>query len=331
MASNDEELQAKEFLQRAEVKTMRKDLHKMREADALKERSKIVDLSKNQNKKIVETQKIKAEEENAVQKVFLKKTNEELEAEKQLKTYANEEEKQKIFLLENSAKEIENEIQKARKEKEPSLALEKNELILSKKQWDEKNNSILKEEKIIEEDQNFISEKEKTTRDPLEKENLEKKRWKIEEKRQEIEKRRWEIERGLKTATEKIETSKTGFNDLLTNENILEKKLSAIKNSLKLIYADIIKRTEDQKKGALLQQKIAATERSKTISLEKEKIQKQQYSKDQSPSIENSNLGKIPESFKEKLEKSSETEDEQRKKFLANIDKWSKENKNDQK
>ena len=41
MVTVDEELQAKEFLKRAEIRTMRKDLQALREVDALKERDKI--------------------------------------------------------------------------------------------------------------------------------------------------------------------------------------------------------------------------------------------------------------------------------------------------
>ena len=42
MVTTDEEIQAKEFLKRAEIRTMRKDLKALREFDALKERDKIV-------------------------------------------------------------------------------------------------------------------------------------------------------------------------------------------------------------------------------------------------------------------------------------------------
>ena len=47
MVTADEEAQAKEFLKRAEIRTMKKDLMALREVDALKERDKI-------NKKIEE-------------------------------------------------------------------------------------------------------------------------------------------------------------------------------------------------------------------------------------------------------------------------------------
>ena len=41
MATQAEETQAKEFLKRAEIRTMKKDLLALRETDALKERDKI--------------------------------------------------------------------------------------------------------------------------------------------------------------------------------------------------------------------------------------------------------------------------------------------------
>jgi len=44
MATETEELQVKEFLKRAEIKTMKKDLLALRESDASKERDKIANI-----------------------------------------------------------------------------------------------------------------------------------------------------------------------------------------------------------------------------------------------------------------------------------------------
>ena len=41
MVTQDEETEAKDFLKRAEIRTMKKDLLKLREVDSLKERDKI--------------------------------------------------------------------------------------------------------------------------------------------------------------------------------------------------------------------------------------------------------------------------------------------------
>ena len=55
MVTETEELQVKEFLKRAEVKTMKKDLQALREVDALKERDKIAKI------KTLEEQKLEQE------------------------------------------------------------------------------------------------------------------------------------------------------------------------------------------------------------------------------------------------------------------------------
>src|SRR3989344_202688 len=108
MTTETDEQQVKEFLKRAEVRTMKKDLQKLREFDALKERDKIA------NVKTIEEQQIDAAKKDAEAKqkiqqdiekqkregILSKNTEKEREAEKDLKKYANESEKQQIFLLE---------------------------------------------------------------------------------------------------------------------------------------------------------------------------------------------------------------------------------------
>ena len=108
MATQIEEQQARDFLKRAEIKTMRKDLLKLREADSLKERDKIAQIKTldeqraEQQKKLeaLELEKSKTEKSKR-EEVLRKNEHQEYEAEKDLKNYATEEERQQIFLFES--------------------------------------------------------------------------------------------------------------------------------------------------------------------------------------------------------------------------------------
>ena len=89
MATVDEETQAKEFLKRAEIRTMRKDLQNLREADALKERYKIVNVKtleeqqREQQKKLQELEEAAAKIQKAgVEKVLSQNAGQERIAEK---------------------------------------------------------------------------------------------------------------------------------------------------------------------------------------------------------------------------------------------------------
>src|SRR3989344_2785394 len=135
--TKDEELQAKEFLKRAEIITMRKDLQGLREADALKERDKIVKGNTVEAQK-AELEKKREEEEKALEaqqreNVLSKNIREERSAEEQIKSYAEESEKQQIFILESQRIGLEKQIDILEQEKESSLALEKNQILIGKR------------------------------------------------------------------------------------------------------------------------------------------------------------------------------------------------------
>ena len=132
MATTAEELQAKEFLKRAEVRTMKKDLSVLREADAMKERNKIVGI-KTLEEQMEEKKKaeidipVKAVAERAKREEVLQRNEgQERIAEKDLKNYAAEEERQQIFLLESQRLSLEKQADAIDKEKDPALKLEKN-------------------------------------------------------------------------------------------------------------------------------------------------------------------------------------------------------------
>ena len=58
MATQAEETQAKEFLKRAEIRTMKKDLQALREVDALKERGKIAKIRTLEEQRLEQEKKL---------------------------------------------------------------------------------------------------------------------------------------------------------------------------------------------------------------------------------------------------------------------------------
>jgi polyphosphate kinase len=80
------------------------------------------------------------------EEILQKNEGQEREAEKDLKDYATEEERQQIFLIESQRLGFEEQIDVIDKEKDPSLKLDKNKFLLQKAEQQKKLNSILDEE-----------------------------------------------------------------------------------------------------------------------------------------------------------------------------------------
>ena len=186
MVTVDEETQAKEFLKRAEIRTMRKDLQALREVDALKERDKITkiktleeQLEEKQKQDLASTSaRATADKEKVgMETVLQKNEGQERVAEKDLKNYATEQERQQIFLLESQRLGFEKQIDLIDKEKDPALKLQKNKILLQKRDQQTKLTSVLEEEKKLETEQKFITDKEQATTVPAERKGLEQSRW----------------------------------------------------------------------------------------------------------------------------------------------------------
>ncbi len=349
--TKEEELQAKEFLKRAEIKTMRKDLQELREVDALEERDKIVKGKTMEEEKAEmekkEEEKIILENPSAIdlrarqqrEKVLSKNIDEERSAEKQIKNYAEESEKQQIFIFESQRFGLEKQIDVFEQEKESSLALEKNQILINKRMQETKLNNIIVEEQKIEEEEKLIAEKEKTSNVPSEKKSLEERRGELETKRQEIEKKRWAVEKEIKKLEDGVEKIDADYETITKEKNSLKEKIKVIDMSLRDIYSKIIKRVEDKKRGALEQQQDEAAKAEQLSSEKKEKIQREQWTKPVQVPLGHSPLGRSPtgepmgeakekeflkgvgDKMKERLDKSAKTEEEQRKKFLEDIEK----------
>ena len=328
MPTDLEESQIKEYLQRADVKTMRKDLQRLRESEALEERERIVKLKTPEQERAEKEkeEKKKTEKEAAGrQEILGRGTLEEKEAMGQLKEYADEPEKQQIFYLEAEKLNLTKQLRSIQQEKEPPFLLEKNKFLINKKGVGKKLAEVLDQEKKIEGEQKFISESEGETTSPKQKQKLEKRRRGLEEEREKIEKKRWVIEKDLETIENQLNKNDQAFQEVLKEEDLLKQKIEGIGAQLKTIYLAISQR-EERKRSLKKEQKTAeALERAEEESKRKEEITRQQWRGDatmQTPA---------PVSQKEKLitklEESAMKETEERKKFLERVEKWAEEEK----
>lgn len=329
MVTAAEETQAKEFLKRAEIKTMKKDLQALRETDALKERDKIAKIKtleeqrEEQEKKLQEIEQAKAEAEKAQrEKVLTENVKQERLAEKDLKEYATEQERQQIFLFESQRLGFENQVLEIDNKKDPELKLEKNKILLEKRDWEAKLNSILSDEKKLEDEQKFIAEKSETTTIASEKKGLEQRRWDIEKEIQEIEKKRWAVEKQLETIENRVKEIDKSSEQLVIERNNLNQKILGTDKSLREIYGAVIARVEEKRRGQAEEQRAAREATAKIRAGEKENIQRQQWTRGEQKQNE-AFLKSIPVPVKGKLAKTAEAEELQRKKFIQDVENWS--------
>ncbi len=316
MAIDQKDTQAKEFLDRVDIVTMKKDIKRLREADTFKESAKITMAPiTSQSAKTPETvSSLDASPRLEPKKDFSRKiTIEPAQKSPGLPTSkvsgdtknATEEEKQKIFSLESQRTQAEKEIQLSG-EKEHSLDSEKNAIQQEREDWQTKLNTMREDGQAGSEEQ---------------KEELEKKRWPVENELEKIENRIKDIDAKHK----EIEASKGQLNQ----------KVTQIDNSLKEIYSGIEKRIQETKKTETVNQQPIAPK------VEKSRSQSDRGSSMVSPSgqttqtpqePEKAYLKNIPAAAKEKLAQSFNSEEAQRRKFLEDIDKWASfNNKEEQK
>jgi len=337
MPTELEELQAKEFLKRAEIKTMKKDLRALREVDALKERDKIVKIKTLEEQRLEHEKKLREQEQTKLEsektqreKVLGENASQERLAEKDLKQYATEQERQQIFLFEAQRLAFNKKIEEINSKKDPALKLEKNKILIDKRSWEEKLNAILEQEKKLEEEQTFISQKSQVTTIPSEKKSLEERRWDIEKEIQEIEKKRWVIEKEIENQKTKISQVDESSKILTVEKNDLDQKILGIDKSLRDIYSDVITRVQEQRKGKLEEQKATREALAKSRLAQKEEVQRQQWkpsvpvkNKDQKEKF--INTIPVPGAVPVKKAVKGPSEEEQRKSFMENVENWAKE------
>jgi len=327
MVTVDEELQAKEFLKRAEIRTMRKDLQALREVDALKERDKIAKI-KTLEEQIAEKKlaelivpiRVPVNEKAARQEVLQRNEGQERLAEKDLKNYASEQERQQIFLFESQRFDFEKQVDAIDKEKDPILKLEKNKLLLQKRDQQAKLNSILEQEKKLEGEQKVITEQEQTTNIPSERKGLEKARWDMDKRIQDVEKKRWEVEKQIQEIDEKVSQIDNSSEQLVIEKNGLRDKILGIDKSLRDIYSAVIAREEEKRRGEAQYQVTRKEELSKVRTEQKEKIQREQWSGTSTSAPKKPLEIPVPAPLSRKVARSFEAEDEARKKFMQDVE-----------
>jgi len=347
MPTEAEEIQAKEFLKRAEIRTMKKDLQALREVDALKERDKIGKIKTLEEQRAEQEKQLQAKEAakaNAEkfgrEEVLQKNEGQERIAEKDLKDYATEQERQQIFLLESQRLGFEKQIDAIDKEKDPALKLEKNKFLLQKRDQQTKLDSILEQEKKLEEEQKLITEKEQTTTIASQRKGLEQERWELDKKIQDIEKNRWEAEKTIEDTDGKVAQVDKSSDRLVTEKNGLRDKVLGVDKSLREIYSVIMAREEEKRMGRA-QEQIAKRETAEEIrAKENEKAQRRQWSRQtppaQTPSkssgqarpaiVVPKNTAQIPVPVRKTMAKPFAAEEEQRKKFLEDVERATNKN-----
>ncbi|MCX6720963.1 MAG: hypothetical protein NTW11_04120 [Candidatus Staskawiczbacteria bacterium] len=332
MVTTDEEAQAKEFLKRAEIRTMKKDLAALREVDAVKERDKIVKIktleeqlaasaSLNAQATVAETEK--REDKEKMEQVLTKGEGQERIAEKDLKTYAMEEERQQIFLLESQRLGFEKQVDAIDKEKDPALKLEKNKLLLQKRDQQDKLNVILEQEKSLESEQKAIVEKEQTTTAPVEKKGLEQSRWDLDKKIQDIEKKRWAVEKEIEDVDAKLAQIDKSSEQLVFEKNGLRDKILGTDKSLREIYSVIMAREEEKRKGQTQEQVAQREALAKSRAEQKENVQRQQWTGASTSAPKIPLDIPVPTPLRSKMAKSFQAEEEARKKFMQKVEQGS--------
>jgi hypothetical protein len=296
MVTVDEETQAKEFLKRAEIRTMRKDLLALRETDSLKERDKIAKLKTLEEQladsaKALATEKEEKENKEKREEVLTKNESQERMAEKDLKKYATEQERQQIFLLESQRLSLEKQVDLIDKEKDPKLKLEKNNLLIKKREAETKLNAVLEQEKKLESEQKFIAEKSQATTIPSERKALESRRWDLDKEIQNVEKKRWEAEKQVQDINDKIVQIDKLSDQLVIEKNSLRDKILGADKSLREIYSAIMLREEEKRRGEAKEQIAREEALSKARAQKNEDVQRQQWGRSAKTQ---DNLLKIP-------------------------------------
>ncbi len=330
MATQVEEEQAKEFLKRAEIKTMKKDLRGLREVDALKERDKIVKIKTLEEQQAEQAKKMQikeaarvAEEKEGVEEILQKNEKQEIIAEKDLKEYATEEERQQIFLLESNRFEIGKQIDEIDKKKDPELKLQKNKLLLQKRDQQVKLDAILEEEKKLETEQKFITGKEQTTTITSERRGFEQTRADMEKKIEEVEKKRWAVEKQIEETDKAIGEIDSLSEKNVTEKNELRNRILGVDKSLREIYSVVMAREEEKRRG-LAQDQLGRKKTAEELrAKENERVQRRQWSgggvKDQENKVF---LADVPAPARNRIIEAGKMEENQRKKFVQDVEDW---------
>ena len=247
MPTQVEETQTKEFLERAQIRTMKKDLLALREADSLQEKDKIANIKTFEEQQAEQEKRLQTEalaDKFSRQEVLQKNEKQEALAQTNLKNYATEQERQQIFLLESQRLAFEKQVDEIDKRKDSALKLEKNKLQLQSRDLQTKLNAILEQEKKIDDEQKLVLEKARITSIASERKALELRRDDLDKKIQDIEKSRWETERQIEVTNNQSSLTDNSLKQSVVEKNQLQDKLLSIDKSLREIYSVIMTREQ---------------------------------------------------------------------------------------
>lgn len=322
-----QELQSQGLLNRADIRTMRKDIKKLRELDAASVGQVPAPAPAPQAVKPfkapapvkieITSPKPVTPPESPQEKAFEQIARQDNEKMAQAKQYATEAEKQQIFRLEGQANEIKNQIQAIGAQKGSLLSLEKNQIGIKQQQQKKILEGIIQEENKVDQEIAALENKEGAITIPSEKQRLEKERGDKENQRQTIEKKRWVVEQEISKLEGAMKNLDGNARESKEEQAILTAKLAGVDNSLRRIYFAIIERQNKKTREAKIVQApapklIAPKPMPAPIALPKEKT----YLKD------------IPAPAKEKLVQTASTENEQRRRFMEDVEAWIKSSEN---
>ena len=226
MPINQQEVQ-KEFLQRINIRTMRKDLQKLREADVTQASRKITATpafseAKPFNipiKPFDPAQGKPAATSPSIPRAM--PTPQEQEAIAQAKKLATEEEKQRIFLLESQKAQVQEKMKATESANNPALILEKNSILLELKQLQEKLSPLALEEQKLEARLKEVEERENQTAVPAQQKALEQDRMSLEDRREETEKKRWTLEEKMGSLQKRLKALSENYEKASGGERAL--------------------------------------------------------------------------------------------------------------
>lgn len=345
---------------------MKKDLQRLREADALRENEGIIKLkTANTPPSIADSparassptptptpevqpekkstivhsegfdmyhhgQGLPQEKREALEKILKEPSEQERRDMEETKTFAKEEERQQLFLLESRRADLVNQIQGISKNEEPPLLLERNDILQSQQKLKEKLAPLIEEERKIEAQQKLIENKEKETNVPAEKQILEKERWKVEDERQKSEKKRWAFEQELSATEATLKSLDEKYKLIIDKQSALRASIAQIDNSLKDVYAGISKRERGKREDYLQKNQPPPTapgkggqEKIYTKPVKDPSFAQGFPKTTQTPSTPVTK--EVPAPVKEKFKAAVAHEEEQRSKFMEDVEKWANE------
>jgi beta-glucosidase-like glycosyl hydrolase len=278
---------------------MAKDIARLREEEARKEKERITGLRPAEIKKPaippppppppekkLEVPETKEEipEKEAAAEPKTEEARELMELPEEAEKKEKEGLKEEKLHLEEELKTIEEKIRTIPEKKRP-FELKKTELLEQKEELEKELEPILVREKEIEEKKFAAEEKERKATSLEKRKKLEKARWAIEDERRKIEKEKWAMQEKINGVAEEIKKIDSELGRVLEEENQLKEKKNDILGRLEKIRLTGIKiqlekelkkavekrdLLEEEKKQLLAENEVLAEELSRITKKEKE-------------------------------------------------------------